>query len=124
MTKNKKILIYTCFVLLIGSLSVSIYFLLSNDPVSTQAQVSNNSELITFTLAELQSYDGTNPELPIYIAYHGNVYDVTAGKKFYEVGGSYHYLAGKDSTEDLDIAGGSIIKRKYPVIGVLEETEN
>lgn len=72
-----------------------------------------------FTSQELQKYDGTNPDLPIYLALEGLIYDVSEGKEFYSVGGSYHYLAGKDSTKELRLFGGEIIKRKYPVIGKL-----
>ena len=70
-----------------------------------------------FTDQELKKYDGSNPELPILLALDGKVYDVTTGKDFYKVGGPYHFLAGKDSSQELHVAGGGIIKRKYPVIG-------
>lgn len=72
-----------------------------------------------FTSEELKKYDGTDPSRPIYLALDGNVYDVTKGSEFYRVGGSYHYLAGKDSSFELHIVGGDIIKRKYPIIGRL-----
>lgn len=72
-----------------------------------------------FTESQLTPFDGTDPNKPIYIGLNGYVYDVSAGKKFYIVGGDYHYLAGKDSSADLNFIGGDIIKRKYPVVGVL-----
>lgn len=65
---------------------------------------------------ELAQYDGTNPNKPIYLAMNGLVYDVTKGKQFYVTGGPYHDLAGKDSSKDLNLFGGKIIERKYPVI--------
>jgi predicted heme/steroid binding protein len=65
---------------------------------------------------ELSGFDGTDPDKPIYLALDGFVYDVSAGKSYYVAGGTYHFLAGKDSSEDLHIAGAGIIKRKYPVI--------
>ncbi|KAI9293345.1 cytochrome b5 [Neoconidiobolus thromboides FSU 785] len=52
---------------------------------------------ITFTPKELAKYDGTNPDLPIYIAIDGEVYDVTNGKMYYGKGGSYHFFSGKDA---------------------------
>lgn len=78
-----------------------------------------NNQLISFNVMELKKYDGTDPNLPIYLAYNGDVYDVTAGKEFYVLGGAYHDLAGKDSTKELNFAGGGIIKIKYKIIGKL-----
>lgn len=74
--------------------------------------------LPSFTKDTLSKHNGTNPSLPIYIAFEGNVYDVTAGKNFYEPGGAYDFLAGTDGTELLHIAGGEIIKKKYPIVGI------
>lgn len=74
----------------------------------------------SFTASQLAQFNGNNPNEPIYLALDGFVYDVTKGREFYRSGGPYHYLAGKDSTTELRIAGGGIIKRKYPVIGVLK----
>lgn len=72
------------------------------------------------TAVELKKYDGSNPDLPIYIAIDGKIYDVTEGKEYYKTGAQYHYLAGKDSSEVLNkVPGGAVIKRKYPVVGNL-----
>jgi predicted heme/steroid binding protein len=66
----------------------------------------------------LKLYDGTNQSLPVYMAYEGYVYDVSAGREdFYNVGKDYHYLAGRDSTDELNLVGGSIIKKKYKIVG-------
>lgn len=70
---------------------------------------------------DLRAFDGSDGAKPIYIGFEGLVYDVTAGANYYRPGGVYHFLAGKDSTADLRIAGGGIIKRKYPVVGRLEQ---
>lgn len=75
--------------------------------------------LTQFSLDELAHYDGTDPSKPIYIGLNGLVYDVSAGRNYYEPNGTYHFLAGKDSSEQLNLIGGDIIKRKYPVIGRL-----
>lgn len=77
--------------------------------------------LPTFTKKTLSRYDGTDPELPIYLALEGKVYDVTAGAEFYEPGGPYDYLAGTDGTTLLKLFGGDLIKEKYPVIGVYQK---
>lgn len=79
-----------------------------------------DKSLPTFTSDELQAFDGSDPEKPIYLALDGAVYDVTAGKEYYQKNGSYNYLAGKDSSKELHLVGGNIIKEKYPVIGYLK----
>ncbi len=78
------------------------------------------ADLPKFSSEHLKTFDGTDSNKPIYIALDGLVYDVTAGKEFYQVGGSYHDLAGRDSSGLLHIFGGSIIKKKYKVIGTLK----
>lgn len=76
--------------------------------------------LKTFSKQELSKYDGSDANLPIYLAMDGYVYDITPGKEFYIPGGPYHDLAGKDSSAMLHIAGGGIIKNKYKIVGTLE----
>lgn len=73
-----------------------------------------------FSLEQLKAFDGSDPGKLIYLALDGLVYDVTPGRQFYQTGGPYHYLAGKDSSDKLHLVGGSIIKRKYKVIGILK----
>lgn len=74
----------------------------------------------TFTTEDLSKYNGSNPELPIYIGLNGVVYDVSQGAAdFYAKGKSYNYLTGKDSSKELNLIGGSIIKKKYPAVGTL-----
>jgi predicted heme/steroid binding protein len=82
--------------------------------VIAQAQTSVQK---TYTATELSQYIGIDPSKPILLALDGLVYDVTAGREFYQPGGSYHDLAGKDSSTELHLVGGDIIKRKYPVVG-------
>lgn len=86
--------------------------------------LNNNSpapdlDVPVFTAEQVLEYDGTDQDKPIYLIYQGYVYDVTEGRKYYEEGGSYHFLAGKDSTTELNMFGGEIIKKKYPIIGKL-----
>jgi membrane-associated progesterone receptor component len=54
-----------------------------------------------YTLAELASFDGADPERPLLIAVRGKVYDVTPGRAFYGPGGPYEMFAGKDCTRAL-----------------------
>ncbi|KAF7864424.1 hypothetical protein EAF04_006558 [Stromatinia cepivora] len=52
----------------------------------------------SLTDADLSQYDGTNPSLPIYLALNGTIYDVSAGRRHYGPGGSYHFFAGVDAS--------------------------
>ena len=70
-----------------------------------------------FTKDSLAVFNGEDSSLPIYIAFEGNVYDVTEGEKFYGPDGNYNFLAGTDSTKLLKVFGGDTIKNKYPVVG-------
>lgn len=85
-----------------------------------QTQAPDSNPKLSLTLTELAQYNGNDPAKPIYLVFQGNIYDVTSGKEFYQPGGSYHYLAGADSTPDLELIGGNIIKVKYPIVGVLK----
>ncbi len=86
--------------------------------VAKQPRVRSNN-LQEFSADELAKYNGSDESLPIYLAYDGYVYDVSAGRDdFYGPGEAYNYLVGKDSSNMLKIFGGDIIKRKYSVVGV------
>ena len=78
---------------------------------------SNFDNLKTYRSADIAEFNGTDDSKPIYIALNGLVYDVSTGREFYKSDGPYHYLAGRDSSKELNLVGGGIIKRKYPVIG-------
>ncbi|KAI7877578.1 cytochrome b5, partial [Lichtheimia hyalospora FSU 10163] len=54
-------------------------------------------EQLVFTEQELRKYDGSNPNLPIYLAIDGDVYDVTAGRGWYGHGASYGHFSGRDA---------------------------
>jgi predicted heme/steroid binding protein len=81
--------------------------------------ISLSADVPFYTVAELVIYDGTSSSSPILIGYEGAVYDVTAGRRYYEPGGEYHDLAGTDATAKLRYFGGSIIAQKYPIVGRL-----
>lgn len=74
-----------------------------------------------FTHESLAAFNGEDPDLPIYIALDGEVYDVTEGREFYGPGGKYDYLAGTHDYKLLKIFGGSTIKKKYPVVGTISQ---
>lgn len=84
-------------------------------PVATSE--TEEETLLSFNTETLAPYNGEDPSLPIYIAFEGLVYDVTPGRKYYEAGASYNFLAGTDGTTLLKVIGGDIIKKKYTVIG-------
>jgi predicted heme/steroid binding protein len=119
MTKNKltKIIFFAIVVFVI--VFVGVYFMRG----SATPNLNNQSvaDLPVYTTDNLAYYDGTDSSKPIYIGLNGYVYDVTPGKEFYVSGASYHYLAGKDSSKDLNMIGGDIIVRKYKVIGKLAQ---
>ena len=54
-----------------------------------------------YSLEELATFDGSDPDKPLLIAVRGHVYDVTRGKDFYGPGGPYGMFAGKDCTRAL-----------------------
>jgi len=85
--------------------------------VAKEESVPTPTTLPAYTTASLAQFNGEDPALPIYIAFDGDVYDVSSGRKFYGPEGTYHFLAGSDGTSLLKIMGGDIIKKKYPVIG-------
>ncbi|KUJ21610.1 cytochrome b5 [Mollisia scopiformis] len=51
-----------------------------------------------YTDSDLLSYDGTDASKPILLAINGTIYDVSAGRKHYGPGGSYHFFAGRDAS--------------------------
>lgn len=51
-----------------------------------------------FTKEELKQYDGKTQKKPIYLAILGDVFDVTAGDRYYGPEGGYSFFAGIDAT--------------------------
>src|SRR3989339_147541 len=120
--KHKKLKIFFLFLIILGVLLGTGYYFL---PKTKQKKylpknIKNEQSLRIFTAQKLSKYNQDDPKLPIYLALNGYVFDVTKGKDFYKNGAGYHYLAGKDSSKDLNLIGGDIIVRKYPVVGKLK----
>jgi 2-oxoglutarate/2-oxoacid ferredoxin oxidoreductase subunit beta len=79
-------------------------------------------ELRLFTLEELQHFDGAEGR-PIYIAYKGKVYDLSASPLFQGEKRMRCHIGGKDLTKDIDIAPhGEDLVFKFPVVGKLQVT--
>jgi len=49
-------------------------------------------EMIVFTPVQLARYDGSDPELPVYLGIDGSVYDVSRNRRVYGKGGSYNMM--------------------------------
>ena len=72
-----------------------------------------------FTLEELKKYDGKEGR-PAYIAYKGNVYDVSDDFLWVEGDHQGEHAAGRDLTEDLPRAPhAEDVLERVPKIGVL-----
>jgi membrane-associated progesterone receptor component len=69
---------------------------------SQNAQPALNPPLDTpYTTAELAKRDGSNPELGIWVAIKGIIFDVSHNTKAYGPGGGYSVFAGKDASRAL-----------------------
>ena len=111
--KTKRILVLSTLLTLSVIGALLAYQRFSAMPALSKAEANGLPYMNAETLAQ---YDGTEPDQAIYLAMDGYVYDVTAGRQYYVSGGDYHDLAGRDASADLQLFGGEIIKRKYPVI--------
>lgn len=87
--------------------------------------VNSASEFPTLNASQLAIYNGVDLSKPVYIAYDGLIYDVSSGRNdYYNVGKPYHHLAGRDSTVELNLVGGTIIKSKYKIVARYSIEEN
>lgn len=60
--------------------------------------VSQQQGPLVLTPAQLALYNGSDPNLPIYLAINGTIFDVSAKPHIYGPGGWYAQLAGADAT--------------------------
>lgn len=111
MMKKKRIIVLSLLVLLLLSISIVLY--------TNRSKATN---LVVYTSESLQHFNGDDLSKPVLIAYEGYVYDVSPGRNdFYNNGKDYHYLTGRDSTVELNMVGGTIIKSKYKVVGIYKK---
>lgn len=118
---NKVSLILILFIVTFIFTLLFNYFTVKSKSLDKSDTTVENSSLPKMSALTLKEFDGSDNSKPIYIALNGKVYDVSEGRKFYETGGTYHYLAGRDSSKELNIIGGAIIEKKYRVIAILSD---
>lgn len=113
MTNKRQIAAISGFVvlLLIGDIVV---LRMTHKPVPTIESTSSR----IYSIRELASYNGNDPTKPVLLGLDGQVFDVSSGRKeYYDPGKPYHFIAGTDASVPLHIAGASLIRKKYPVVG-------
>eukprot|EP00002_Diphylleia_rotans_P027026 TRINITY_DN5409_c0_g1_i1.p1 TRINITY_DN5409_c0_g1~~TRINITY_DN5409_c0_g1_i1.p1 ORF type:complete len:152 (+),score=25.61 TRINITY_DN5409_c0_g1_i1:29-484(+) len=66
------------------------------NPRDSDFHGTTTNKRIKLSRTQLQQYDGTNPDLPIYIAIRGKVYSVGKDNPHYKPGGQYHSFAGRE----------------------------
>lgn len=120
-TTTSQVIIGVLVLVIASATTYSTFHYHSTIPITPGVAISASTTLQKISPAELARYDGSSTTTPIYIALDGYVYDVSLGRKFYQSGAVYHYLAGKDSSATLHIMGGETIKQKYPIIGIFIE---
>lgn len=88
------------------------------------SQTQNNINLVNLTLEQLAFYDGTNGK-PAYIAYLGEIYDVSDAEGWTNGVHEGLHLAGRDCTEILDSAShGDTVIPQLRKIGVLVPSQH
>ncbi|KAF5376277.1 hypothetical protein D9615_008515 [Tricholomella constricta] len=65
-----------------------------------------------YTTEELKQYNGSNRNLPIYVAIKGTIFDVSHKSDVYGPGRSYSIFAGKDGSKGL---GMSSLKPEHAI---------
>jgi predicted heme/steroid binding protein len=116
--KNKKFF-YFFLSLIIILVIIFLYFAINYSINSKITTVSTANNLPNISLQSLKEFNGDDDSKPIYIGLNGKVYDVSAGREFYRSDGPYHYLAGKDSSVELNLFGPEIITKKYKAVANL-----
>jgi predicted heme/steroid binding protein len=82
--------------------------------------VTEKKEIKEYTLEELAKYNGRNGK--IYVAYQGQVYDVSASSYRWKDGSHNGCNAGKDITEEINkTRHGPEVLKAFPVVGTLKK---
>ncbi|GLH03360.1 hypothetical protein R5R35_007133 [Gryllus longicercus] len=91
-------------IFLVGVITLLVYKIIKSrhrEPVEIQVEPKLPKLRRDFTVEELKKYDGNQADGRILIAVNSNVFDVTAGKRFYGPGGPYAAFAGRDASRGL-----------------------
>lgn len=65
------------------------------DPGYLKLRATNN--YVNLTIDELSLYNGSDPNLSVYIGINGKVYDVSRSRALYGPKGTYGFFSGKDA---------------------------
>lgn len=89
---------------------------------AAEAGASASASPRRYTLAQLACCDGSDPDMPVLIAYKGKVYDVTASYPWAKGSHWGQLRAGQDHTGHLkeSIHGEEMLSR-VPCVGLLVE---
>lgn len=103
---------YALVLLLLGLIGGGVYLFKASGAKSPATR----RKVELFTKEELKRYDGSNPDLPIYLAIIGDVFDVTRGKQHYGPGMGYSFFAGVDGTR-------AFVTGEFNETGLIESVE-
>lgn len=91
------VLLSVVVVLIAGFLALSVsHHFTKSVTVTTKADI--KPKLLLLTEEELSKHDGSDPNVPIYLAILGRIYNVDKGRRHYEIGSGYNVFAGRDSS--------------------------
>lgn len=57
-----------------------------------------DTEKVRLTSGQLEQFDGSDPNKPLYLSLAGKVFDVSSAKRHYRKGETYNCLTGRDAT--------------------------
>jgi len=92
-----KFLSLTLLIIVLAGKFVTGSFLWDYDGKWVQIKTYIPEQQRLFSEDGLAKYDGTDPDMPIFLAIDGEVFDVSKGRHTYGPGGSYNFFAGKDA---------------------------
>lgn len=76
---------------------ISVYLDIESNLLIDNVKMCKQNGPVILTPDQLSLYNGTDPNLPIYLAINGTVFDVSANPRIYGPGGMYGFFAGKDA---------------------------
>lgn len=89
---------YIALPIVIVIISVAVLFFSNQKAIEQAPKPSSSKKGVLMSATELARHDGSDPNIPVYIAILGRVYDVDKGRRHYGKGSGYNVFAGRDST--------------------------